>query len=352
MKRIIRDIVKYLLPLLCGIWLFWYVYQELDIDTIFEILKSDVNYFWVILSMAVAVFSHIARAFRWRLQLRALNINPSMRVLINAIFGMYAMNLVFPRLGEVWRCGYVAQREKASFTKVLGSMVSDRLSDTVMVAMLTLMVFLMQMRPFLRFLDENPSIEAGIKGVLTSVWLYVFIAACIVAVVWLFRTRSQNRFVQRVRGLMSNVWAGFASILTMKGKFWFLFYTLFIWFCYFMQLYLCIFAFPSTAHLSVTAVLLLYVLGSLGMGLPVQGGIGPWHFAVIAGLSYYGITGNEAGAFAFVAHGSQMLLVVLIGIYAFISMACDKNNPRSESVLANVRDRSSDLEKPLTNIEE
>ena len=71
-------------------------------------------------------------------------------------------------------------------------------------------------------------------------------------------------------------------------------------------------------------------------GLPVQGGIGPWHFAVIAGLSYYGITGNEAGAFAFVAHGSQMLLVVLIGIYAFISMACDKKKPDGERLVKDI----------------
>ena len=317
-------------------WLFWYVYQKLDIETIFQILKTDVNYFWVILSMVVAVFSHIARALRWRLQLRALHIYPSMRELVNAIFGMYAMNLLFPRLGEVWRCGYLAQRERASFSKVLGSVVSDRLSDTAMLALLTLLVFFMQMRPFRQFLDENPSIEAGLIGTLTSVWLYVGIALCVVAVVWFFRTNSQSRFVQRIRGLMANVWAGFASIVTMKGKFWFIFYTLFIWFCYFMQLYLCIFAFPSTSHLTVAAVLLLYVLGSLGMGLPVQGGIGPWHLAVIAGLSYYGITGNEAGAFAFVAHGAQMVLVVLIGIYAFISMACDKKKPKGEPVMEDI----------------
>ena len=132
-------------------------------NTIFQILKSDVNYFWIILSMVIAAFSHIARAFRWRLQLRALNITPSMRVLINAIFGTYAMNLLFPRLGEVWRCGYVAQREKASFTKVLGSMVSDRLSDTIMLAMLTFAVFMIQMKPFRQFLNENPSIETGVE---------------------------------------------------------------------------------------------------------------------------------------------------------------------------------------------
>ena len=327
-------------------WLFWYVYQKLDIETIFQILKTDVNYFWVILSMVVAVFSHIARALRWRLQLRALHIYPSMRELVNAIFGMYAMNLLFPRLGEVWRCGYLAQREQASFSKVLGSVVSDRLSDTAMLALLTLLVFFMQMRPFRQFLDENPSIEAGVIGTLTSVWLYVGIALCVVAVVWFFRTNSQSRFVQRIRGLMANVWAGFASIVTMKGKFWFIFYTLFIWFCYFMQLYLCIFAFPSTSHLTVAAVLLLYVLGSLGMGLPVQGGIGPWHLAVIAGLSYYGITGNEAGAFAFVAHGAQMVLVVLIGIYAFISMACDKKKPKGEPVMEDIVTEIPESDRP------
>ena len=271
MKRIIRDIVKYLLPLLCGVWLFWYVYQKLDMNTIFQILKSDVNYFWIILSMVIAAFSHIARAFRWRLQLRALNITPSMRVLINAIFGTYAMNLLFPRLGEVWRCGYVAQREKASFTKVLGSMVSDRLSDTVMLAMLTFAVFMVQMKPFRQFLNENPSIETGVMNVLTSVWLYVGIFVCIVAVVWFFYTNSRSKIVLKIKNFMANIWDGFASIITMRGKFWFVFYTLFIWFCYFMQLYVCIFAFPGMEDLTVSAVLLLYVLGSLGMLLPVQG---------------------------------------------------------------------------------
>ena len=311
MKRIIRDIVKYLLPLLCGVWLFWYVYQKLDMNTIFQILKSDVNYFWIILSMVIAAFSHIARAFRWRLQLRAL-----------------------------------AQREKASFTKVLGSMVSDRLSDTIMLAMLTFAVFMIQMKPFRQFLNENPSIETGAMNVLTSVWLYVGIFICIVAVVWFFCTNSRSKIVLKIKNFMVNIWDGFASIITMKGKFWFVFYTLFIWFCYFMQLYVCIFAFPGMEDLTVSAVLLLYVLGSLGMLLPVQGGIGPWHFAVIAGLSYYGITGNEAGAFAFVAHGSQMVLIVLIGIYAFISMACDKKKPKGERIMAEVMTELPKSDRP------
>ena len=344
-KKIISNIFKYAISIAIGGGLFYFLYTNVDMEQMRSVLKENVNYLWFVPVVVVSIFSHIFRACRWRLQLRAIGVDAPLSALVNSIFGTYAVNLIFPRLGEVWRCGYVAQREKASFSKVLGSMVSDRLSDTVMVALLTLLVFFMQMRPFRRFLEENPSIEAGIMGVLTSVWLYVGLAVCVVAVVWFFRTNSQSRFVQRIRGLMANVWAGFASIVTMRGKFWFLFYTLFIWFCYFMQLYLCIFAFPSTSHLSVAAVLLLYVLGSLGMGLPVQGGIGPWHLAVIAGLSYYGITGNEAGAFAFVAHGSQMVLIVLIGIYAFVSMACDKKKPKGERIVTDIMAEISESER-------
>ena len=113
-----------------------------------------------------------------------------------------------------------------------------------------------------------------------------------------------------------------------------------------MQLYVCIFAFPGMEGLTVSAILLLYVLSRLGMLLPVKGGSGPWHFAVFAGLSYYGITGNEAGAFAFVAHGALMVLIVLIGIYAFISMACDKKKPKGERIMAEVMTELPKSDRP------
>ncbi len=327
MKRILQGVLKYFLPLLCGIGLFWYVCKDLNFSKIVDILKNDVNYYWVLLSMVVAVFSHIARALRWRLQLRALDINPSMRVLVNAVFGTYAMNLLFPRLGEVWRCGYLAQREKVSFTKVLGSVVSDRLFDTFILLLITLAIFVMQVPLLNQFASENHFGES-LVSLLSSPWLYVVLVVGSVACILFFKMNTQNRLVVRVKGMLRNVWIGVFSIVTMKGKFRFVFYTLFIWFCYFLQLYFCIFAFPYTAGLSVLSVLMLYVLGSLSMVLPVQGGIGPWHAAVMVGLSYYGLVGNEAFAFTVVAHESQILLMILMGIYAFISIAFDKNSPK------------------------
>lgn len=115
-----------------------------------------VDYWWILLAMGISVISHIARAARWRIQLRALGINPPFMALCCSIFGTYALNLVFPRLGEVWRCSYIAGIEHKPFTTVTGSMVADRISDLITVAILTLFAFIV----------ATPQIQAFLTNIL------------------------------------------------------------------------------------------------------------------------------------------------------------------------------------------
>ena len=75
--------------------------------------------------------------------------------MVNSIFGTYFVNLLFPRLGEVWRCGYIANREKAPFSLVLGSMVGDRLSDTLTVLLLTVFTFFLAGDKLALFFDAR-----------------------------------------------------------------------------------------------------------------------------------------------------------------------------------------------------
>lgn len=296
-------------------------------EQIARILQSEIKYGWVILSMVVGVVSHIVRALRWQLQLRALQHPASFRTLTNAIFGTYAMNLLFPRLGEVWRCGYVARREQMSFTLLLGSVVSDRLMDTVSVICLIVAVFFLQMHVLLDFLKQYPVIEETLFSVITSPYPYLFVVVVVGALVWIFRQKNEYRWVSKIKEMMRNLWYGFRTVLTMKQKKRFIVYTILLWLCYYLQLYLCLFAFADTAHLGALAALSLFVMGSIGMGIPVQGGFGPWHLAVMATLAIYGVTDpNVAGSFALVAHGSQMVVIVLLGIYTFFSILLEKKH--------------------------
>lgn len=330
MKKIASALVKYGIPIAISVGLAWFLYKNVDMAAIRESLSQDVNYWWFAPVVVVSTLSHVLRALRWRLQLRAIGVTPPLHAVVCSIFGTYFVNLLFPRLGEVWRTGYIAQREHASFSLVLGSLVGDRLSDTVTVLLLTVATFFMAQDAFLKFLAQNDD------GRSTSTLVMVGLAvACLLGVallVWLYRTTSQNGIVRKLQGIVRDLWDGLASIARMEGKWWFLLYTVLIWGCYYMQLYIASKAFTFTANLGWLPVLVLFVLSSIGMAVPSNGGLGPWQFAIIFGLTLYGVGAfppsvpydAQASAFAWLVWGVQTLLLIVLGIYAFAYIAIDR----------------------------
>lgn len=305
----------------------------MDIAAIKGILKEDINYYWILLSAFIGFLSHVVRAVRWKIQIKALPSNPPLKVLTNAVFGTYAINLLLPRVGEVWRCGYVAHHENLSFIKVVGSMISERLSDTATVAMLTLTLLIVQM-PFIReFLDKYPALMESINNTITSPYPYIVCVVAVVALVLVMKRNTQNRLIIKLKEFVLNLWRGVKTILTMDKKWLFILYTLLMWGLYFLELYVCFFAFEATTSLGILCAYTAFILGSISMGLPVQGGLGPWHWTVIGLLTIYGVDANTAGAFALVAHGVQMVLMILLGIYTFISISAEKRSLKVETPL-------------------
>lgn len=333
LKKIISALLKYGIPIGISVGLAWFLYKNVDIDAIKTSLAQDVNYWWFLPVIVVSIMSHVFRAMRWRLQLRAIGINAPLHALVCSIFGTYFVNLLFPRLGEVWRTGYIARREHAPFAQVLGSMMGDRLSDTVTVFLLTVFTFFLAQDAFLKFFDQR---QGGDSGSLLTSWVFWLLVVCAVAgvaaLVWLMRSKSEHKLVAKLRNTVRNLWDGFAAIARMDGKWLFLLYTVLIWGCYFMQLYIASFAFTFTAGLGVLPVLVLFVLSSIGMAVPSNGGLGPWQFAIIFGLTLYGIGSfppttpydPQASAFAWLVWGVQTVLLIVLGIYAFVAIAIEK----------------------------
>ena len=59
---------------------------------------------------------------------------------------------------------------------------------------------------------------------------------------------------------------------------------------------------------------------SIGVAVPVQGGIGPWHFMVIATLVCFGVNENDAAAFALVVHTVQTVWTGLCGLFGVVAL--------------------------------
>ncbi|MCM1022064.1 MAG: flippase-like domain-containing protein [Muribaculum sp.] len=321
-NKVINALIKYGIPFAISIGLCYSLFNKVDLSTIVDELHSC-NYTWIAIAMIVAIFSHIFRAMRWRIQLDALSIKAPLTPLVWSIFGTYAVNLLLPRLGELWRTGYIAKRQNAPFTTVFGSMVADRLADTLTVLLLLLFSFFVSSDAFTGFAQKYPESYQGIIGILHSPWLWAGCIACALILIWLFASKTENKIVIKVRGWLKNLWEGFAVVGTMPHKGRWLMFTVGIWGCYFVQLYLAFFAFSFTEHLGITSALVAFVLSSISMGIPSNGGLGPWHLAIIFALGLYGVGYTQAAAFSMIVWGSQNLLIIILGLYSFISIGFD-----------------------------
>lgn len=326
---LLGNIMKYLIPLVITVGLCWVMFRSINFSEMVEIIRDQCDFRWIGLGLTISIFSHIFRAMRWRIQLKALGVDAPLFALVLSIFGTYAVNLVFPRLGEVWRCGYIAQRQDAQFSTVFGSMVADRLADTLTVLCLLIFTFIISSSSLLSYLAQNQTTYDSVMGIITSPWLWTAALAAI-AFAWWFLTRkaAEGTLIHKVQQFVRGLWEGFAVIVKMPGKGMWLLFTLCIWSCYFLQLYVQFFAFPFTTSLladhGIVVALVAFTLSSIAMGVPSNGGIGPWQWAIMFALGIYGLDHTDSGAFANLVLGCQTLLLILLGIFTFVCIMLQK----------------------------
>lgn len=325
-----KKLLSYGVPLVISIGLCWLLFAKQDFGSMVDTVRERCRWtpIWVVL--VLSVLSHVIRAMRWRIQLQGIGIRIGLYPVVLSIFGTYAVNLVFPRLGELWRTGYISQRQHAPFDKVFGSMVADRVADTVTVALLALTTFMIAGRQLTEYLSRSRETFEALQALLTSPWTWAAVTFGVLLVWALFTRCRNNRFVKAVIDFGRGLWRGFSVIGTMPGRGLWLVLTVALWSCYYLQLLIAFYAFPETTEFveihGPLAVLVCFVFSSLSMGVPSNGGIGPWQWAVIFGISLYssdvpGLTTEVATTFANLVMGMQTLLLIVLGLFTFISIA-------------------------------
>jgi glycosyltransferase 2 family protein len=296
------------------------VYKDQDFKRIKSILTNDVNYFWIVVSLFIGLLSHISRTIRWNLLIEPLGRKPRLLNTFLAVMVGYLMNLALPRMGEISRCGVIARYEKISFTKLVGTVVTERLIDVLMLLILLIIVVLTQFGQVLEFLNNNPGVNEKLQKVIFSPILIGGLVFFL-AILWISRHKiRESSLTKKVMGFVRQFVEGFRSIGKMKKKGSFIFHSVFIWVMYYLMTYLIFFSFGFTSHLGPLAGLTVFVLGSFGMVAPVQGGIGAWHFMVIEGLALYGVDKADGKVFALLAHGTSTLMLIVLGLIGVIAL--------------------------------
>ena len=331
-KSILRTFVKVVLPLGFGFLLLWWLFREMDLTEIWNVIRHGVRYDIILFSLLFGLFANIVRGLRWGLLIETLGVRFKRSNAINAVLGNYAVNLVLPRVGEVWRCGIVAKYDKISFSKLLGTLLIDRVSDTIMVGTITLFIFIFNIDFFFSFFAKNPALLDGFHAMLNSIWIYALAIGLVILVWFVFKYMSRFTLVRKAKELLLNVWAGMKSIWLMDRKWLFLVQTLLIWSGYFCYFYITFYAFDFTRELGIGVGLIAFTMSSIGVAVPVQGGIGPWHFMVIATLVCFGVNENDAAAFALVVHTVQTVWTGLCGLGGIVALPLTNKTARAASI--------------------
>ena len=308
-------VLKFVIPLGLAVLLFWYLYKDGFSDTLARL--KNVDYSWVMLSLAIGIVAHSIRAYRWKLLLEPTGNHTSVfRAMIALMIG-YLVNLAVPRLGEVSRCLALKKSDNIPVTSSLGTVVSERALD--LLSLLTIAGITI----VIEFDKLNQFFSTLITEKLSSAYLnlqnFILLGAgggLVLLLLWyIFGKRLRaSAWGQKMRSLGYQTWLGFISITRLKNSWSFWLSTLSIWILYYFMSYVVFFAMEPTTHLGWQAGMALLVMGGLGMSAPVQGGIGAFHLLVAGLLIYYEVSREDGLSFAFLLHSSQMVLVLLTGL--------------------------------------
>jgi uncharacterized protein (TIRG00374 family) len=318
--KISNIILKILMPLALGGAILYWMYRGEDWQTIVHVTTDEMNWTWMLLSFPFGILAQAFRGWRWRQTLEPVGEKPRTSVSVHSIFLSYAVSLLIPRVGEFTRCGVLKRYDNISFPKALGTVVTERAIDSLLVMGITVMVLLLEMSTFGTFFQKTGT---SIQGILQKFSLtgYLVVAVCVAAILILlhFLLRKLSIY-NKVRATLRGIWQGVISLKDVRNIPLFVFFTLGIWLSYFLHYYLTFFCFDFTADLGLGCALVTFIVGSIAVIVPTPNGAGPWHFAVKTMLILYGVADEKALYFVLIVHTIQTMLVVLLGVYAWLAL--------------------------------
>jgi len=314
-------ILKILMPLVLGAGILYWMYRGEDWQTIMHVMTDEMDWTWMLLSFPFGILAQMFRGWRWRQTLEPVDEHPRTSTSIHAIFLSYAASLVIPRVGEFTRCGVLKRYDNVSFPKALGTVVTERAIDSLLVMGITAIVLLLEMSTFgMFFRKTGTNLHSILQGFSWAGYLVVAICAIAILILLHFLLRKLSIY-NKVRATLKGIWQGVISLKDVRNIPLFTCFTLGIWLSYFLHYYLTFFCFDFTADLGLGCALVTFIVGSIAVIVPTPNGAGPWHFAVKTMLILYGVQDEKALYFVLIVHTVQTMLVILLGIYAWLALS-------------------------------
>lgn len=312
MKSKIRKFLSLIIPLVVGIVIIYYQFTTLNPDELEKIKTSFIkaDYFYIFLSLFIALFGFWSRAYRWKFALQHLGYQTKFHNDLMTVCVSYLVNLTIPRSGEISRAALLKKYENVPFDKGFGTIVAERIVDMLIFLLFVAVGFISQFDKIYQYLiEKNVKFETLIWFLIIGIVLFfIFI------LVWIY---AEWKIILKLKQKLSGLIEGMLSILKMKNKWNYIFHSFFIWFSYLAMFYVTIFALPETSNISFDVVVMGFIFGTLAVGF-TNGGLGAYPLAIASILSLYGISEGIGTAFGYLIWVSQTLLTIFLGLLSYL----------------------------------
>lgn len=310
-------IINSLLSLTFGGVLFYLVFKSIDFSDFYNRL-TELDFSWIYLSMFISIFEHVIRGYRWNLMMEVGQSKKfSTFVTTNVIIISYFFALIIPRFNDVVRCYLISKTDEINFSKSLGSVVSERFVDIISLLILIIFFLVLEFQTFILFIKSYIIDYTTLDNKSIIIFISFLILSIIISRLIIKKSKYlENKFNEFKDGLI--------SVKFIYNDKRFLLSTLFLWVTYFLMGYLIFFSFSQTTDFGINAGIAVLVAGSIGMVVPVNAGIGAYHFLVASILLGYNLDYESGLFFATVLHTSQIVCLLVVGtmssIYIFFKI--------------------------------
>ncbi len=329
-----------------GVGLLWLVLRGQDFNKIIGEFRNA-NYFWIFLVLIAGFLSHLARSFRWNILISTMKYKapPISLTLYSVLIGYFA-NYAVPRLGEVTRCGVLSKNSKIPMNSLLGTVVAERIFDFFCLCAIIIFIVILRFDILSQFIYTyvfHPIAVNFSHNITSFIVIIILLISAIILPVYLIRhffyKIKKLSFYYKLLRLYAGFICGIKAIGNIKNKKAFFFHTMLIWTMYFLMTYLCFFAIKETSHLGVVAGLTILAIGSIGIVVPIPGGIGSYHYFVILALEkLYNflpkpdeLHNSAAVSYAFISHTSQTLLIIILGSLSLLILFLTNKKYRKDA---------------------
>lgn len=318
----IKQVLQVALSLGIALWIFWFLYRDIEFAQLQAQLASS-NWFWILLSLLIAWAGYWLRGWRWALLFRqeADQLPVSSNRAYHAVMVGYLVNLLIPRAGEVARCTVLTRNNGIPLGQAIGTVLVERSVDLLFLAGTIFIAFLLENELFLSLAGQLVNLNSLTSSLLDKLPVLLGGAAVFFLFLYLLGRKYRNHgLVNKFQLFFRQLLSGVRAIGNLKNPMGFWISSVIIWIIYFLTLYTVSQGIESAANLSGGQVLLVMVMGTIGMIAPVQGGIGTFHALVAYILVVFGVPEADGKIFAAIIHGTQMLLVIGVGLISWILM--------------------------------